>query len=89
MQPLLEYFSHPELEIPCIHVTGSKGKGSIVTMTGSIIKASGLETVGLFRSPALTDFTDRISEVDGPFKEAVYQKAFIKLKKANSISCIK
>ena len=80
MQPLLEYFSHPELEIPCIHVTGSKGKGSVVTMTGSIIKASGLETVGLFRSPALTDFTDRISEVDGPFKEAVYQKAFIKLK---------
>ena len=80
MQPLLEYFGHPEFSTPCIHVTGSKGKGSIVTMAGNIIKASGFKTVGLFRSPALTHFTDRISEVDGPFEEAIYQKAFMELK---------
>lgn len=80
MKALCEYFGHPELEIPCIHVAGSKGKGSITTMAGSILKSAGFETVGLYRSPALTHFTDRISEVDGPFPEEVYKKAFEKLK---------
>lgn len=80
MQALCEYFGHPELEIPCIHVAGSKGKGSITTMAGHILKAAGYKTVGLYRSPALTHFTDRISEVDGPFPEEVYRKAFKKLK---------
>lgn len=77
---LCDYFGHPELEIPCIHVAGSKGKGSITTMAGSILKSAGFKKVGLYRSPALAHFTDRISEVDGPFPEEVYRKAFEKLK---------
>ena len=80
MKALCEYFGHPELETPCIHVTGSKGKGSITTMIGSILKSAGFKKVGLYRSPALTHFTDRISEVDGPFPEEVYEKAFRNLK---------
>lgn len=75
VKKLCAYFGHPEFEIPCLHVTGSKGKGSITTMAGNILKSSGFKTVGLFRSPALTHFTDRISEVDGPFDPKVYQKA--------------
>ena len=80
MKTLCDYFGHPELETPCIHVTGSKGKGSITTMVGSILKSAGYKKVGLYRSPALTHFTDRISEVDGPFSEEIYRKAFDKLK---------
>ena len=79
MQALCKYFGHPELETPCIHVAGSKGKGSITTMVGSILKSAGCKKVGLYRSPALAHFTDRISEVDGPFPESVYKKAFKKL----------
>lgn len=80
MKTLCDYFGHPELETPCIHVAGSKGKGSITTMVGSILKSAGYKKVGLYRSPALTHFTDRISEVDGPFPEEVYRKAFDRLK---------
>lgn len=79
MKKLCEFFGHPELEVPCIHVAGSKGKGSITTMAGHILKAAGYKTVGLYRSPALTHFTDRISEVDGPFPEEIYKKALEKL----------
>ncbi|MBR3177769.1 bifunctional folylpolyglutamate synthase/dihydrofolate synthase [Candidatus Saccharibacteria bacterium] len=80
IQKICEYFGSPELKIPCIHVAGSKGKGSVVTMAGYILKAAGYKNVGLYRSPALTHFTDRISEVNGPFPEAVYRAAFLKLK---------
>ncbi|MBQ9029161.1 bifunctional folylpolyglutamate synthase/dihydrofolate synthase [Candidatus Saccharibacteria bacterium] len=77
---LCEYFGHPELSCPCIHVAGSKGKGSITTMAGNILKSAGFKTVGLYRSPAITHFTDRISEVDSPFSPEVYKKAFDILK---------
>ncbi|MDO4889626.1 MAG: Mur ligase family protein [Candidatus Saccharibacteria bacterium] len=80
IKKLCGFFGDPELDIPCIHVAGSKGKGSITTMAGNILKAAGYKTVGLYRSPALTHFTDRISEVDGPFPEEIYKKAFTKLK---------
>ncbi len=80
IKKLCGFFGNPELDIPCIHVAGSKGKGSITTMAGNILKAAGYKTVGLYRSPALTHFTDRISEVDGPFPEEIYKKAFTKLK---------
>ena len=80
MKVLCEYFNHPELETPCIHIAGSKGKGSITTMAGFILKSAGFKKVGLYCSPALTHFTDRISEVDGPFSEEIYREAFKKLK---------
>ncbi|MBQ8992271.1 bifunctional folylpolyglutamate synthase/dihydrofolate synthase [Candidatus Saccharibacteria bacterium] len=80
LERLCEIFGRPERACPCFHVAGSKGKGSITTFSGSILKASGKKTVGLYRSPALTHFTDRISEVDGPFSEAVYRAAFDELK---------
>lgn len=80
IKELCKFFGNPELDVQCIHVAGSKGKGSITTMAGNILKAAGYKTVGLYRSPALTHFTDRISEVDGPFSEEIYRKAFKKLK---------
>lgn len=77
---LCDYFGYPELACPCFHVAGSKGKGSVTTMIGSILKSAGFKTVGLYRSPELTHFTDRISEASGPFPLEVYQNALSELK---------
>lgn len=60
---LLESLGHPERAFPSVHVTGSKGKGSVAAMTQSILSAHGLRT-GLFTSPHLVSYRERM-QVDG------------------------
>lgn len=49
----------PHLEIPYIHIAGTKGKGSTAAMTESILRVSGYRT-GLFTSPHLIYINERI-----------------------------
>jgi dihydrofolate synthase/folylpolyglutamate synthase len=56
---LSDYFGNPEKSLKFIHVAGTNGKGSVSNMTASILTESG-EKVGLFTSPHLFDFTERI-----------------------------
>lgn len=49
--------------LPCIHVAGTNGKGSVSIMLAEILKHSGLR-VGLYTSPHLHSFTERI-RIDG------------------------
>ena len=79
MRVLCEQFGHPEDYCPCVHVAGSKGKGSVVTMLGSIVETAGFK-VGLYRSPHVQHFAERISEPSGPFDAKVYRTAFEELK---------
>lgn len=74
MQFLVERFKHPERSFKSIHIAGSKGKGSVSTMIASILDAAGMPT-GLYTSPHLIDFTERIATVHGPFDDATYGKA--------------
>ncbi|MBO4595017.1 MAG: hypothetical protein J5632_00180 [Bacteroidales bacterium] len=71
---------------PCIHVAGTNGKGSVASMLASAL-ASGGRRVGLYTSPHLLDFRERMKVVtaDGwtmPSKEWVwdflerYEKSF-------------
>ena len=60
---LLEALGHPERSLPAVHITGSKGKGSVAAMVHAILTAHGLR-VGLFTSPHLTSYRERI-RVDG------------------------
>ncbi|MBQ3866024.1 MAG: bifunctional folylpolyglutamate synthase/dihydrofolate synthase, partial [Clostridia bacterium] len=53
----------PQKELKFIHVAGTNGKGSVSAMTDSILRAAGLK-VGLYTSPYLVDFTERI-QFDG------------------------
>lgn len=46
-----------------IHVAGTNGKGSVSAMTASVLRAAGYR-VGLFTSPYILDFCERIS-IDG------------------------
>jgi len=49
--------------LPCIHVAGTNGKGSVSIMLAEILRHSGLRT-GLYTSPHLHCFTERI-RIDG------------------------
>lgn len=50
-------------EVPTIHVAGTNGKGSVASMLAAILTSAGYRT-GLFTSPHLVDFRERI-RVDG------------------------
>jgi dihydrofolate synthase/folylpolyglutamate synthase len=60
IQELLKLLGNPDTHYRSIHIAGTNGKGSTATMIASILKESGLK-VGLFLSPHLSSFTERIS----------------------------
>jgi dihydrofolate synthase/folylpolyglutamate synthase len=59
MRILTELLGHPERAVPCIHVAGTNGKGSVAAMLESILRASGLKT-GLYTSPHLVRLGERV-----------------------------
>lgn len=54
-----EHFGHPHRRYPIIHVGGTNGKGSSAHTIAAVLQARGLR-VGLYTSPHLTDFRERI-----------------------------
>ncbi len=56
---LLTQLGEPQQNLRFIHVAGTNGKGSTCSMLASILTASG-EKVGLFTSPHIKDFRERI-----------------------------
>ena len=58
-EQILEILDHPERKLKFIHVAGSNGKGSVSSYLASILKESGLK-VGLFTSPHIAHFSERI-----------------------------
>lgn len=55
---VMEAFGNPHERYPILHITGTKGKGSVGAMVASALQASGLK-VGLYSSPHLQDFRER------------------------------
>ncbi len=60
MEDLLENIGSPQKRLKVIHVGGTNGKGSTVTMIASILSEAGYK-VGAFTKPHMTNFTERIS----------------------------
>ncbi|MEO6053971.1 MAG: folylpolyglutamate synthase/dihydrofolate synthase family protein [Chthoniobacterales bacterium] len=56
---LLDVLGNPQVGLRFIHVAGTNGKGSVCAMTESILREAGYRT-GLFTSPHLVDFCERI-----------------------------
>lgn len=56
---LCEHLGHPEQAFKSIHIAGTNGKGSTSHMLASVLQESGYRT-GLFTSPHLKSFTERI-----------------------------
>ena len=53
------YFKNPHKKFKTIHVAGTNGKGSVSHLIASILQDAGYKT-GLFTSPHLKDFRERI-----------------------------
>ena len=56
---LLSGLGNPQRQVPVLHVAGTNGKGSVAAITASILQAAGFR-VGLYTSPHLLDFRERI-----------------------------
>jgi dihydrofolate synthase/folylpolyglutamate synthase len=60
MEKLLDLFGRPHETCRCLHVAGSKGKGSTAAFLSSVLRAGGYKT-GLYTSPHLVSYKERIS----------------------------
>ncbi len=56
---LLSDWGNPHRCFPALHVAGTNGKGSVAAMLDAILRAAGVR-VGLYTSPHLLDFRERI-----------------------------
>ena len=59
----MHYLREPHKAFKSVHVTGTNGKGSVSHMTASVLQYAGYK-VGLYTSPHLKDFRERI-RIDG------------------------
>src|SRR3989338_5534349 len=55
----MEKLGNPQDKLKVIHVTGTNGKGSVCAMLESILRKNGCR-VGMFTSPHLVDFRERL-----------------------------
>ena len=60
--------NEPQNTYPCIHVAGTNGKGSTSHMISSVLQTAGYK-VGLYTSPHLKDFRERIRINGQPIDE--------------------
>ena len=58
-QTLDEHFGHPHRQFRTIHVAGTNGKGSVSHTLAAVLQSAGYKT-GLYTSPHLVDFRERI-----------------------------
>jgi dihydrofolate synthase / folylpolyglutamate synthase len=59
MQAWIAAIGHPERAVPCIHITGTNGKGSTAAMLETILREAGWRT-GLYTSPHLVRLGERV-----------------------------
>lgn len=82
MVDLLERNGNPHNLLKTIHIAGSKGKGSTASFLAGIMTSAGFKT-GLYTSPHVSSYTERITVAGKPFPIELY------LSQAESIrSCV-
>lgn len=59
MRRLLEHLGNPQSRLPCIHIAGTKGKGSTAVMLSEMLTSAGYR-VGLYTSPHVEAFEERM-----------------------------
>tara|TARA_R110000868_G_scaffold184256_2_gene425808 strand:+ start:49 stop:1284 length:1236 start_codon:yes stop_codon:yes gene_type:complete len=77
---LINHLDNPHENLKCIHVAGTNGKGSTSHMLSSILQEAGYK-VGLYTSPHLKDFKERI-KINGIDISEEFVCEFINMNKA-------
>ena len=69
MRELMFELGNPQEQYPIIHVAGTKGKGSVSALCASALEAAGFR-VGLYTSPHLLDYCERVQTNGRPISHA-------------------
>ena len=79
---ILKNLENPQDNFSCIHVAGTNGKGSVASSLASILNASGYKT-GLYTSPHLVRFNERITINNQPISNANVVEAYKAVKQVH------
>ena len=71
---LLARLGNPHLGRKTVHIAGSKGKGSIAAMTAAVLTAAADRGIGLYTSPHLHTFCERIALDGQPIAQADFAR---------------
>jgi dihydrofolate synthase/folylpolyglutamate synthase len=73
MDTLLQILGNPHKNIKCVHVAGTNGKGSTSTAISNILIEAGYN-VGLYTSPYVTDFLERVQYNGKPIDKELFSQ---------------
>ncbi len=73
MDALLRFLGNPQKDLKFVHVAGTNGKGSTSTAISNVLTEAGYR-VGLYTSPYVTDFLERVQFCGKPIDKAVFAK---------------
>ena len=79
---ILRNLGNPQYNFSCIHVAGTNGKGSVASALASILNASGYKA-GLYTSPHLVRFNERITINNQPISNANVMEAYKAVNQVN------
>ncbi len=82
IKSILHNLGNPQDTYRCIHVAGTNGKGSIASALASILHTSGYK-IGLYTSPHLVRFNERICINNKPVPDATVVASYEAVNKAN------
>jgi len=74
MRFMVNRLKNPQNSVKSIHIAGSKGKGSVSIMLSQLFSSAGLQS-GLYLSPHILDFTERVTRAGTPFPDEIYGRA--------------
>lgn len=80
IEELLHRMNDPQNDYRTIHVTGTNGKGSTTAMLSSILTAAGKKT-GMYTSPHLSSYTERMRIGGEPVSEEKFAQAIFAVKR--------
>ena len=81
MDALLRLLGNPHKGLKYVHVAGTNGKGSTSTAISNVLCEAGYR-VGLYTSPYVTHFLERVQFMGKPVDEAVFAQSVDKVKAA-------
>lgn len=81
MDALLHFLGDPQKDLKYVHVAGTNGKGSTSTAISNVLKDAGYR-VGLYTSPYVTDFLERVQFGNKPIDKALFAGNVEKVKSA-------
>jgi len=78
MAKILDAVGNPHKKLKCLHIAGTKGKGSTCHMLAAMLRGAGFR-IGLYTSPHILDIRERIAVQGQPISEAAFTRAIARL----------